>query len=103
MGYLTREYFVWFGLVILHSLQRWMHMEIIVVAYDGEMMVMMVLFSGRISWMKRLQQFTPLKTESPMFNGKYIFKRRMFHCHVNFRGSNDPCTSLPPHILQLTG
>ena len=44
MGYLTREYFVWFGLVILHSLQRWMHMEIIVVAYDGEMMVMMVLF-----------------------------------------------------------
>jgi len=68
VGYLTREYFVWFGLVILHSLERWMHMEIIVVAYDGEMMVMMVLFSGRISWMKRLQQFTPLKTNMTLEN-----------------------------------
>lgn len=36
---------------------------------------------------KRLQLWIPTwHWKMSMFNGKYIFKRWMFHCHVNFRG-----------------
>ena len=46
----------------------------------------------------------PLKTNMigwkiPMFNRKYIFKWRIFHCHVSFRGGVGPI--IIPNIRQF--